>query len=156
MSALQPAWHSDALCAHADDPRDYDVDHLDPRDQILESMEKCLGCPVIRECALEGREQRADAVIRAGVPCIRATWTRSTELTHEVMTAICAGHTPIVALIGRLLVHAETTGKHRYLRDRLPALISMAVEAGYLAELAELDGTIDQWIAIYRDGGHRG
>lgn len=71
-------WHERALCLDVE-PTEFDK---------REGVRFCVGCPVIRECALDALENRSVGVVRAGVFLRGYTFPESRRDLYQVLEMV--------------------------------------------------------------------
>ncbi|MFL0579167.1 WhiB family transcriptional regulator [Dietzia sp. 179-F 9C3 NHS] len=83
-----PSWHERAKCAG-------DLAFIERVEAVADNKRRaaaraaCAGCPVLTECAVEGLETSAYAVVRAGV-WLRANGQRTRTADRHELVAIVA------------------------------------------------------------------
>lgn len=82
-------WETRAACAGTDP--DYWELETHPSGEVPRfARNLCLQCPVLLQCAMAARRDRADGVIRAATACRRSTRTLRNETNDELDRVILA------------------------------------------------------------------
>lgn len=93
VKGLHTEWHYRGKCADpALDPKDWDLQRRAKDWQTLVRAAKaCIGCPVIRECAIEAVETKSIGTIRAGLPCPENHWKSTGTVRQEALELVAGG-----------------------------------------------------------------
>lgn len=108
------SWYEQAKCRKFK-PGEYDsveqsgIKGYDKSLRIIRVMEKCEGCPVVKQCAQQAIDQRWTGVIAAGVELPSYHWYQSGFRPHHVNTmhALADGMSLHVA-IGQFMASGQT------------------------------------------------
>ena len=98
IQGLHTEWHYRGKCAAPEqNPREWDLQRRAKDWQTLVRAAKaCIGCPVIRECAIEAVETRAIGTIRAGLPCPENHWRSKPNVRQRDLEAVARGDNPLM------------------------------------------------------------
>lgn len=118
IQRLHTDWHYRGKCAPAKhDPREWELkQNLKEWQTLLGAAKACLGCPVIRECAIEAVDTEAIGVIRAGLPCPPGHWVSRGNVRQRALEAVARGDNALtVAACIALNVERYTPAKDELL-----------------------------------------
>lgn len=95
------AWSTRAACRNTN-PEYWDLEtHAEP---TRFHRDMCLSCPVLAQCALSAKADKADGVIRAATACRRADKAQREDtneaLDRVLLAALLADGVPIRQLVG--------------------------------------------------------
>lgn len=127
VKGLHTEWHYRGKCAAPEqDPRDWDLQRRAKDWQTLVRAAKaCIGCPVIRECAIEAVETRAIGTIRAGLPCPENSWISRGNVRQRDLEAAARGDNPLMVAA----YTSFTIERYRPAQDDLLELVAEHVTA---------------------------
>ena len=95
---LHTEWNYRGKCAAPEqDPKDWDLQRNQKEwKTLVRAAKACIGCPVIRECAIEAVETRAIGTIRAGLPCPENHWRSKPNVRQRDLEAAARGDNPLM------------------------------------------------------------
>lgn len=98
VKGLHTEWHYRGKCAAPEqDPKDWDLQRNQKEwKTLVRAAKACIGCPVIRECAIEAVETRAIGTIRAGLPCPENHWRSKPNVRQRDLEAAARGDNPLM------------------------------------------------------------
>lgn len=122
IQGLHTEWHYRGKCADpALDPKDWDLQRRAKDWQTLVRAAKaCIGCPVIRECAIEAVETKSIGTIRAGLPCPENSWISRGNVRQRDLEAVARGDNPLMVAA----FTSFTIERYRPAQDKLLELVA--------------------------------
>lgn len=125
VKGLHTEWHYRGKCAAPEqDPKDWDLQRNQKEwKTLVRAAKACLGCPVIRECAIEAVETRAIGTIRAGLPCPENHWRSKPNVRQRDLEAAARGDNPLMVAA----YTSFTIERYRPAQDELLELVAELV-----------------------------